>query len=54
MRTGKFQHPAIIDGLKYIYFGNKKRFGNVSPCEDMVALGETLTAEAVAWICIAV
>ena len=36
------------------YNGGKKAMGNWVPLDDMVALREKLTAEAVAWICITV
>ena len=37
-----------------IYFSNRKGFGNIAPAEDMTALRDKLTAESVAWVCIAV
>jgi hypothetical protein len=53
-RIGRFKHPLIIDGVKSIYFRTKKSFGFLSPCDDITALCEVLTAEAIAWICITV
>jgi hypothetical protein len=40
--------------MKSIYFSNKKGFGNIAPTEGMTALRDKITAESVAWVCIAV
>jgi hypothetical protein len=53
-RSGRFKHPAIIQGLQRVFFSSRKRFGHVASCEEMPALSERLTPEAVAWICIVV
>lgn len=40
--------------MKRIYFGGKNAIGNKAPFPGMTALRDSLTAECVAWICIAV
>jgi hypothetical protein len=52
-RSGRFKHPAIIQGLRRVFFNNRKRFGNVQSIE-IPALSDKLTSEAVAWVCIVV
>ena len=51
-RSGRFLHPAIISGVKYFYFD--RSLGSVSPCDDIAALADNLTAEAVAWVCLSI
>ena len=52
--AAEFQHPVIINGIKAVYFRNKRAMEHLSPLLDMVSLKKKLTAEAVAWVCIAV
>jgi len=37
-----------------MYFGDKKAIGNIVPADDITALRDKLTPQAVAWICIVV
>jgi hypothetical protein len=53
-REKKFQHPAIIEGMKHVFFPRRKTFGHLRPIEDMEPLRDVLTAEAVAWVCLGV
>jgi hypothetical protein len=53
VRHGKFQHPAIIDGIRKLYFGRgKNAIGNLKPCDDIIALRDNLSAQSVIWICL--
>jgi hypothetical protein len=51
---GQFLHPAIVNGLNFVYFHTEKAWGYKQPMAGKPALTETLSAEAVAWICIGV
>jgi len=53
-KSGRFKHPAIIQGLRTVFFSHRKRFGNVASSTEIPALCNKLTPEAVAWVCIAV
>ena len=44
----------ILKGIKKTFFNTKKAFGYLAPSDDFVPLCDSLTAEAVAWICITV
>ena len=48
----------IVEGLRSLHFGasckGATNLGSVELCEGMVALRDKLTAESVAWVCIAV
>jgi len=46
----KFQHPAIVEGLRTIYFASTTSLGYKTPCTSMMSLGEGLTPGAVAWV----
>ena len=51
-RTGRFQHKVIVDGVNYFY--KVHSHGGVEPRSGMIPFAEVLTAEAVAWVCLAV
>ena len=52
--SGKFQHPAIIDALRGIYFADRKSIGYKVPVSDVEALSNRLNGGAVAWVCLGV
>lgn len=47
-------HPAIVNGLNFVYFHTEKAMGNKEPMPGKPAFIEQLPSEAVAWICIGV
>src|SRR6266516_5460955 len=44
----------ILKGIKKTFFNTKKAFGYLAPSDNFVPLCNSLTAEAVAWVCITV
>jgi len=52
--SGRFKHSAIIQGIRKVYFNDRRCFGNLASCPSLPLVSEKLTDEAVAQVCVVV